>query len=161
MDMKRMAFPASSFDFAYSSLAMHYLKDWKPILKNIHRMLKPRGEFLFSTNHPIYWGAEVITDGDRKSRLLGYEKNRGRLTKTYGDYYVTYPTDAVLPDGIHIRYYHKPLTSIFREIRESGFLIDSFIEPKPTKGMRFADADNYKLYSKIPLFMIFKLKKQK
>ena len=38
------------FDLAISSLAIHYVEDYKGVLENIHRLLVPGGEFIFS--HP-------------------------------------------------------------------------------------------------------------
>ena len=59
MDMERLDFPDNSFDFIYSSLALHYSKDWTKILHKVYKILKKDGTFLFSTHHPIKWGAEI------------------------------------------------------------------------------------------------------
>ena len=160
-DMRTMQFPDASFDFVYSSLAMHYLPHWQSTLTKIHRLLRPRGTFLFSTHHPVYWSAEIIhTKGD-KSRLLGYQKQSGRLKKIYGNYQERRRIDDIWFGDMPVSYYHKPLSEIFREIRNAGFMVEDFIEPKPKASLQKVDADNYALYRHIPLFMIFELKKRK
>lgn len=76
MDAEKLAFADKTFDFVYSSLTLHYMADWIKPLKEIHRVLKNNGIFLFSTHHPIKWGAEKSTDAGQKTFLMGYDKNK-------------------------------------------------------------------------------------
>src|SRR3989338_3961687 len=73
MDMEKLNFPDNSFDFVYSSLTMHYIKDWTKTLNDIHKILKKDGTFLFSTHHPVKWGASVNRSKEKNSFLMGYE----------------------------------------------------------------------------------------
>jgi ubiquinone/menaquinone biosynthesis C-methylase UbiE len=160
-DMQKMKFPHASFDFVYSSLAMHYLSDWQSTLKKIYRLLKPRGTFLFSTHHPVYWSGEMIQARRNKARLLGYEKIGARLKRIYGDYQTRRQIHDVWFGNMAVSYYHKPLAEIFHEIRSAGFVVADFLEPKPRPALRKMDADEYLLYSRFPMFMIFELKRAK
>src|ERR1035437_3705343 len=54
MDMEDLRFADNSFDFAYSSLAVHYIEDWTNVMNEVYRILKPDSNFLFSCNHPVY-----------------------------------------------------------------------------------------------------------
>ncbi len=72
-DVEHLDFSTEEFDFVYSSLVMHYLKDWSPALKNIHRVLRPGGTFLFSTHHPVKWGAQTLRGKTKNAFILGYE----------------------------------------------------------------------------------------
>ncbi len=56
-------------------------------------------------------------------------------------------------------YYHKPLSTIFKIIRETGFEVEEFLEPKPEEKVKEIKPDFYETYSKIPLFAVFSLKK--
>lgn len=160
-DMRKMKFPQASVDFVYSSLAMHYLADWRSTLKKIYRLLKPRGTFLFSTHHPASWSAEIIQARHNKAKLLGYEKIGDRLKRIYGDYQNRHQIHDVWFGNMAVSYYHKPLSEIFEEIRSAGFVVADFLEPKPRPSLKKIAADEYLLYSRIPLFMIFELKKAK
>ncbi len=160
MDMRKMNFPGSSFDFAYSSLAMHYLRDWRPTLRNLHKVLKPDGLFLFSTHHPAYWSAEIIQNKSEKTRLLGYTKKHGRPMKVYGDYQSTHKIDDRWFGNMEVSYYHRPLAEILLEIGESGFVITDFIEPRPQKLLKKISRDDFEVMNKIPLFMILETRKQ-
>lgn len=157
-DMRTMKFPSASFDFVYSSLAMHYLPEWEPTLKKIYRLLTPRGTFLFSTHHPSYWSAGTMQAKHRTEKLLGYTKIGGRL-KIYGDYHNRRQIHDVWFGDMAVSFYHKPLSEIFCEIRSAGFVVEDFLEPKPQLRLKKLDAEAYLLHSRIPLFMIFELRK--
>jgi ubiquinone/menaquinone biosynthesis C-methylase UbiE len=53
-DLERLSLPASTFDLAYSSLALHYIQDIAGVFATVHRALVPGGQLIFSIEHPIY-----------------------------------------------------------------------------------------------------------
>jgi ubiquinone/menaquinone biosynthesis C-methylase UbiE len=161
MDMEKMDFLDNSFDFIYSSLALHYSKDWTKILNKVHKFLKKDGSFLFSTHHPIKWGAEINKLIDKDSFLMGYKKSENGVGKVFGDYLTIRKINDVLSKDLKVSYYHRPISAMIRDIIKSGFIISDFIEPKPLKSVikEKEKPDFYKIYSKIPLYMIFELRK--
>jgi len=160
MDMEKLNFPKSSFDFVYSSLVLHYIKDWIKVLKNIHKVLKKNGTFLFSTHHPIRWGAEKKKFRNKRSVLIGYTKyNNEKRYEIYGDYLNARKVKDTWFDEFEISYHHRPLSSTIKDILSSGFKIIDFIEPKPINTVKNKDRRFWDIRQKIPLFMIFELKK--
>jgi SAM-dependent methyltransferase len=53
-DMERLELPETSFDLAYSSLALHYIEDLAGLLAKVRRALVQGGYLIFSIEHPIY-----------------------------------------------------------------------------------------------------------
>jgi ubiquinone/menaquinone biosynthesis C-methylase UbiE len=53
-DLELLDLPEASMDLAYSSLALHYIKDLRQLLATVHRALVPAGQLVFSIEHPIY-----------------------------------------------------------------------------------------------------------
>lgn len=161
MDMEKLALNSKLpvFDFVYSSLTMHYIKDWKKTLLGIHKKLKPNGSFLFSTHHPARWGAESKRSPEKRTLLLGYEKDSSNHLKVFGDYFKTRKINDVWFGEFKVTYYHRPLSDIIGDILSSGFAIVDFVEPKPLKAAQKHDPNFYAAESKIPIFMILKLKK--
>ena len=47
MDMEKLKFPNSFFDLVYSSLVLHYVRDWGKVFNGILKVLKKNGIFCF------------------------------------------------------------------------------------------------------------------
>jgi ubiquinone/menaquinone biosynthesis C-methylase UbiE len=69
MDMEQLDFQDGEFNFAYSSLALHYIENWDIVFHEVFRVLKSNSYFLFSCQHPLR-SAMVETKSDDN----GYEK---------------------------------------------------------------------------------------
>ena len=64
--MEELTFPAGSFDVVLSSLALHYVRDFGPLVENIFRWLTPGGAFVFSSEHPVF-----TAQGPRTGSMTG------------------------------------------------------------------------------------------
>ncbi len=161
MDMENLTFPKEKFDFVYSSLVMHYVKDFTKTLKSVNKVLKKEGKFLFSTHHPAVWGAERKRDKSKRSSLLGYVKfPKKKKLEIHGDYLNTRKIDDVWFDNFKVTYYHKSFSSIIGEIIKSRFEITDVLEPKASNKAKTKYKIFWKIHQKIPLFIIFELKKK-
>jgi ubiquinone/menaquinone biosynthesis C-methylase UbiE len=159
MSMEQIDLPGESFDFVYSSLTLHYKEHWAKTLKSIATVMKPDTSLLLSTIHPVTWAAETIDEGDRKARLLGYEQADGDI-KVHGDYFTTRLLQDKWWGYFDVSLYTKPLSEIFSEVKAAGFEISDFLEPRATPEGEKADPMQYARYQKLPLFMIFELRKR-
>lgn len=159
MDMEHLKFPNSSFDFAYSSLAIHYLEDWTKVFKEVFRVLKPNSYFLFSCGHPVKYAMRSANTDTHIFSKLEIAKNikTGKITVT-GDYLKR----RKLIDGFgknSVTTWRKSFSEISSEIASSGFLIERIIDPKPLKKLQNIYPEKFKKLSKIPEFAIFRLLK--
>lgn len=157
MDMEKLEFPDQSFDFVYSSLAIHYVENWTNVLKEVHRVLKPNSSFLFSCNHPVRFAAGNADTEESYGYKVEVLKNK--ITKEIsitGDYLAKRKImDAFGKDTVNI--WHVPIGEISKCISEGGFLIEQIVEPLPLEGMKNIKPNSYKRLQKIPEFIIFKL----
>jgi len=115
MNMEDIDFPDCSFDFAYSSLAIHHVQDWSKVFTHVYRILKPGSSFLFSCGHPLRFAMDDSEDGKYLTMTLEIREN----TETHeflikGDYLVKRKTiDAPgqkyrkYLDHAHWRYCHR------------------------------------------------------
>lgn len=159
MDMEQMEFN-ETFDFIYSSLALHYVEDWVPVLDKIYKHLSNQGSFVFSTHHPVKWSGQTIRERESSKHLLGYKKSsKPEELEIYGDYLNTREINDVWFGDFEVSFYHKSISSIFGDIRSTGFKVADFIEPKATIECRDKHPVFYEIHQKIPKFMIFELKK--
>jgi ubiquinone/menaquinone biosynthesis C-methylase UbiE len=132
--------PTASQDVVVASLVLHYLVDWDAPLRELHRVLKEDGVFVFSTHHP--------------SMLL-------RL-HTLADYFETLVIEETWDLGeMHqtVRFHHRPLTDMFAAFRRTGWNVDILLEPKPVPEGEKIEPTHYQYLMTNPHFLHFRLKK--
>jgi SAM-dependent methyltransferase len=159
MDMEHLTFGDASFDFAYSSLAIHYIEDWRQVFAEVYRVLKPSSYFLFSCNHPVYSAMEIVKDdGDTRVRELSRTRSRhDDRVKIVGDYLARKALTEQGNNTMAVTTWHKSLGEISSEAASVGFMIANLVEPQPLPKMEELSATNYETLKKIPNFVIFRL----
>lgn len=160
MDMEHLDFPDNHFDFAYSSLAIHYIEDWTQVLKEVYRVIKPDSFFLFSCNHPVSSALEVTEDSDHQ-KIKQFAKIKDKTDKSVsfiGNYLSRKSHDST--GGLNVTTWSKSFGEISSEIKQVGFLISDIVEPMPSKKMKSISSIDYETLVNIPDFAIFKLYKK-
>jgi SAM-dependent methyltransferase len=148
------------FDLIYSSLTFHYIKDWDKLLSQLYKILKPNGRVVFSTHHPIKWGSKTAKTKAYNSFEMGYKKIKdSNEFEIYGDYLNTYPITEMLFQQLEITHYNRPISSMVQSFINSGFIISTMLEPKPTIESKSVVPDFYEVHNKIPLFIVWELTK--
>jgi ubiquinone/menaquinone biosynthesis C-methylase UbiE len=56
-DLEELELPEASFEFAYSALAFHYVRDFGRLVAGLHRTLVSGAHLAFTIEHPIYMAA--------------------------------------------------------------------------------------------------------
>lgn len=163
MDIEKLDFPKNSFDFAYSSLTMHYLENWVKALRGINNVLKQAGIFVFSITHPFF-SATKRKDGEKeKLRILGYKDIKLANTwEIYGNYFGSYSIQySALAEDMVVTNYHRPLSAIIKDITKTGFEILDIVEPKALDESKKRYKKFWEIHRRIPEFMILELRKNK
>lgn len=159
MNMEDLKFSDNTFDIVFSSLAIDYSKNLQKTFKEVKRVLKPKWTFIFSSYHPIKWWAEITRNSEKNSFITWYEKLNNWEYKVFWDYLNKRRVKDKLFDELEIAYYNRPISEITNNILKSWFIIKDFQEPKPIKEFKTINPKFYNIHSKIPIFMIFELKK--
>jgi len=162
MDMEQLSYMPDSFDVVYSSLTMHYVQDWIRVFKEILKVMKADGRFIFSTHHPIKWASEVTRDEKKSSFIMGFERDKNEMeVVVHGDYLNERKISDKWFGSMEVTFYSKPISQIFREVTESGFRIVNFLEPKAIDEAKEKAKGFWTIHQKIPMFMMFELMKAK
>jgi SAM-dependent methyltransferase len=122
-DLESLELPHESFDVAYSSLALHYVEDFRRLVRGVFQSLAPRGHFVFSIEHPIYMAS-------MKAGWMANE-NGGR----------TWPVDHYAVEGSRVTDWlakgvvkqHRTLATTLNTLIAAGFVIQRIEEWSPTR----------------------------
>ena len=151
MPMEDLEKLKGEFDLAISSLALHYIEDFKGVLKNLGRLLVPGGLFVFSQEHPIVTCHSV---GDR----WGRDENGNKLFAKVSNYGVEGERDTTwFVDNVKI--YHRMFSTIVNDLADAGFVIERAVEPLPSEELLEKYPEYYDLFHKPDFLMIRAVKK--
>jgi SAM-dependent methyltransferase len=132
---ERLPFEDGAFDVVVSSLVMHYVRDWPPVLRELRRIADM---LVLSTHHPAS-DIELSETGD----YFALELLRDRWD--------------VGGRAHEVRFWHRPLSRMFREIAEAGWRIDELSEPAPLPEMRERFPDVWERLTRNPHFLFLRL----
>lgn len=121
-DLDTLALPPQSLDFAYSSLAFHYIEDLARLLGTVHDALVPAGRLVFSIEHPVFMapqapGWHVDAQGRKSWPVDSYQMEGPRVTNW-------------LADGVVKQ--HRTLGTLLNTLVKTGFRIDHVQEWGPS-----------------------------
>jgi 2-polyprenyl-3-methyl-5-hydroxy-6-metoxy-1,4-benzoquinol methylase len=122
---------SSCFDLVVSNIVMVDVLDYGTAFKEIARVLKDDGKFIWSNVHPVFgrvggtWDPKIPQDSKRnESRYLkiidGYFDSGGYLTK-----WMSTPIWQFL----------RTFEEYSKALKEAGFVISEIVEPRPTPEM--------------------------
>ena len=132
----KLPFGDGTFDGVVSPLVLHYMRDWRPALREMRRVLVPDGWLLFSTHHPAADAALFQTK----------------------DYFATEHVVDHWDWVGRVEFYRRSLTEIVSSVIESGFVIDKVVEPVPTAEFKAAKPDSWQRLMHQPEFLILKVR---
>lgn len=119
----RLRFDDNSFDGVVASLVLHYLQDWRPVLKEFARVLRPGGWLIVSTDHPHSPFARAST-----RKYLDTELVQDAWTKA----------DVT----VSVLFWRRPWSAILNAFVECGFILERVLEPEISDEDRRQYADD-------------------
>ncbi len=119
--LEQVAFPAARFDLVVSSLALHYVEDYRGLVKRIAAWLAPGGRLVYSTEHPLYTARLPDEGWVRDATGTRWAIDR------YAD---EGPRDEswFVPG---VRKVHRTLATLVNGLVDAGLEIERVLEPVP------------------------------
>jgi ubiquinone/menaquinone biosynthesis C-methylase UbiE len=150
-DAEKLPYKNSEFDIVVSSLVLCHLKNWGKVLREVKRVLKRNGIFIFSGYNPVTEKFVKIKWFFRKFReLIGYfeeGEKRGIWTK-----------DKSISS--EIMHYHKTYGTIIRLLVANGFEILDYEDCKPLESAKKDYPKEYQRSLNYPHFCAWKVRKK-
>lgn len=107
-DLSELAFlRADSIDIAFSAYAIGEFDDIGRLFRQVHRVLKPSGVFVFSYEHPMATALRAGRSAFDEAPL------------------------TVTRDGKEVALYPHAISHVVTTLNRAGFRIDALIEPEP------------------------------
>jgi 2-polyprenyl-3-methyl-5-hydroxy-6-metoxy-1,4-benzoquinol methylase len=147
-------FDDASFDVALSYLSLIDVEDYASATREIARVMKPGGQFLFSIVHPCFAPPGAHWEPKKPGTIPVWD--RDKLYKKIDNYFPArevrfkmWPTAPALTVN-----WHRPITDYAATLRNAGFLIRDIDEPVPADDV-FDRRDDLREFLRAPYFMVF------
>lgn len=150
--MDNLPYKNKEFDIVLAALSIEYLKEWDKVFKEVRRVLKSRGLFIFSGSNPVIGSIKKIMYKGKKLRVIkDYFKESKKEDKWFFSKVGKYAT---------IIYYHKTYGTIVKIIVRNGFEIIDYKDAYPLKKAEKLFPADFKLWSNMPYFCTWKARKK-
>jgi len=153
-DMTMLA--AGTFDKAVSNYVLMDVRDYEAAIREVHRVLRPRGRFVALIFHPAFgcgpggWVSPAPDSPRREDRVafrVDMYFHRGPYLGQWGN------LDPVLS-------FHRPLRDYWQAFSQAGFSITAFEEPSVTeRGRRELPPSQVQQALRVPYSCIFQMVK--
>jgi ubiquinone/menaquinone biosynthesis C-methylase UbiE len=121
-DAQYLPFPSASFDIAFTAFgAVSFVADSARVMREVARVLRPGGRWVFATTHPVRW---AFPDDPGPIGLIASIPYFDRTA------YAEYADDGT-PTYVE---HHRTLGDRVREIVAAGFQLVDLIEPEWPNG---------------------------
>lgn len=143
----KLPYKPETFDVVLASLVVHYFPNLDKAFKEIKRVLKKNGIFIFSITNPFIEITHRAKGKPRNYRVFGDYFKEGKFYDNWPSLKVRIPNQ------------HFTLQTWIRTILKNGFVIEDFIETKTVKKAEKLNRSMYNFTSKVPWFIVFKVGK--
>jgi len=131
----------ATFDLVLCALGLDYVRDWRAVFAEFHRVLRRPGSLVFSIEHPVS------------------EYSLREARDYYKTEYVEY-TWRAFGRPVVVPSFRRPLMEVFNTVAEAGFCVDRVVEPLPTEEFEQQNPADYEKLVKRPSFLCVRAQKK-
>ena len=151
-------FESNAIDFIFSSTVFHFIENIKPLMKDIHRILKKGSSAIFSVIHPVYSAQYPVMkekgvfpeDEDWIVRYLN------KSIRAYVQPWIE--LNPEIENSLTYSYHHT-MGDYISSFIEAGLKLEALLEPLPPETWLKNNSKRYHGYINTPTYAIFKVKK--
>lgn len=125
------------YDLVIAPLVIHYLEDLTALFTEVKRVLKPNGQFVFSTHHPM---------NDFEASPSGNYFALERITEQWD----------TIGEPVEVSFYRRSLQDLFGSLFASGFLVSAVSEGKPSPEIAKINTETFERLSNYTSFIYIK-----
>jgi SAM-dependent methyltransferase len=142
------------FDIVIACLVMDYFEDWNKVFREVSRVLKQGGAFIFSVGNPVSECVKKIDIRGKKVIVFGKvnyfdEKNN----------YAKWKFVKIPKKKIKVPSYHKTYETVIKTILQNSFSISGYKDAFPARKAKTLFPEDYARFSKQPYFCVWRARK--
>lgn len=144
-DICETTLPDNSMDLILCNYVLENVTDIKKAFKEFYRVLKNKGECVYSVSHPLRAAVskkEKVNDHE-VWQLENYFDNTARLSDFGG--------------GMKVKKFKHTISDYINSSIAAGFTIEALEEPKPIKAGQQIDVNSYELSLRLPQLLMVKM----
>lgn len=141
-----LPFRSAAFDGAVACLVFEHIVEMEEAIREVARVLRPGGRFMFLLNHPLL---QTPDSGWIDDHVLDPPEQYWRI----GEYLVEDISDHEVDNGVFIPFVHRPLSRYVNTMAEAGLTIERMIEPPPPASF-LERAPEYPAAATIPRLLV-------
>lgn len=150
--IEKLPYKNNEFDIVLSALVLEHVKNWSKILREVNRVLKKGGLFVFSIENPVINATKGIRYHNKDFRIVkDYFKESLRISKWQMGGEV---------GGIYMKRYHKTYGTIVKLLVKNGFELVDYEDARPLKKAKKLFPKDYRITNVLPYFCTWKWKKK-
>ena len=144
-----LPFDRASADLAIAFMSLQDIDDMPGAIREIARVLEPKGRFCFAIVHPINSAGHF----QQRSAEAPFVIEGNYLQPCYR-------SDAIERDGLAMTFHsqHRPLEAYFRAIEEAGLVVEALREPAVPE--HAIVTDHSRRWQRLPLFLHIRARHQ-
>lgn len=150
-DIKKLPYENKEFDIVLSSLVMGHIKNWGEVLREIRRVLKKKGIFIFSIKNPVSECSKKIKWKRKEFKVIKDYFKETWMVESWTDKRGNFATGA---------HHHKTYETIINLLVENGFEIIDYKDTKPSIKMEKLFPKEYTNTLNRPHFCVWKVRKK-
>lgn len=142
---EKLPYQDEEFDIVLAALVMEYFNSWNKVLREIRRILKKKGIFVFSIGNPITNCIRIKSI--RRAKIIRNYFKEGKITSRWWR-------------GIYMVWYHKTYGTIVRLLLNNGFELKDYEDSFPLRKAKRLFPEDYRRTSVLPYFCTWKWRKK-
>lgn len=146
-----LPFDDDEFDAALACLVFEHVDDVDGAIREVARVIRPGGVFLFLLNHPLL---QTPNSGWIDDQILDPPEQYWRI----GPYLAEAVNVEEVEPGVRVRFVHRPLGRYLNTLVDAGLVLERMHEPAPPPGF-LARCEEYAAAATIPRLLGLRLRK--
>lgn len=130
-DSSNLPFNNNYFDMVFAGMVIHYVKDIELSFKEVSRVLKPEGIFIFTSHVPYLELAKKIKFENRSYYEFDHYFKEGARYKNWSSI------------GIRVKFYHHTMESVFKAAIKYSLMLSDYRDLRPQEKGKGVDPEDY------------------